>query len=48
LGCDEAQGYFIAKPMPGEALLRWWSANEQRILKLLRPESLLRRLFGGA
>lgn len=47
LGCDEAQGYFIAKPMPGEALLLWWSANEQRIQKLLRPDSLLRRLFGS-
>lgn len=23
LGCDEAQGYFIAKPMPGEDILGW-------------------------
>lgn len=37
LGCDEAQGYFIAKPMPGEALLLWWSANQQRLQRLLKP-----------
>lgn len=24
LGCDLAQGYFIAKPMPGEDLIRWY------------------------
>lgn len=48
LGCDEVQGYFIAKPMPGEALLLWWSANQQRVQKLLKPEGLLRRLFGSA
>ncbi len=34
LGCDEAQGYFMAKPMPGEALLLWWSANQGRLQKL--------------
>jgi EAL domain-containing protein (putative c-di-GMP-specific phosphodiesterase class I)/FixJ family two-component response regulator len=31
LGCGEAQGYFLAKPMPGEALLPWWRANQERI-----------------
>src|SRR5690606_30386318 len=31
LGCGEAQGYFLAKPMPGEALLPWWRANRERI-----------------
>ncbi|MHC8287251.1 EAL domain-containing response regulator [Pseudomonas sp. XS1P51] len=47
LGCDEAQGYFIAKPMPGEALLLWWSANQQRVQKLLKSEGFFRRIFGG-
>lgn len=46
LGCDEVQGYFIAKPMPGEALLLWWSANEQRLQKLLKPDGFFRRIFG--
>jgi EAL domain-containing protein (putative c-di-GMP-specific phosphodiesterase class I) len=30
LGCDQAQGYFIAKPMPGAAFLDWhtgWTAG---------------------
>jgi EAL domain-containing protein (putative c-di-GMP-specific phosphodiesterase class I) len=30
LGCDMAQGYFIAQPMPAEDLLRWkqsWNAG---------------------
>lgn len=31
LGCGEAQGYFLAKPMPGDALLPWWRANQERI-----------------
>jgi len=47
LGCDEAQGYFIAKPMPGEVLLLWWSTNEQRLQKRLKPEGFFRRIFGG-
>ncbi len=47
LGCDEAQGYFIAKPMPGEALLFWWCANQQRILKLMKPEGFFKRIFGS-
>ncbi|MDP3844929.1 MAG: EAL domain-containing response regulator [Pseudomonas sp.] len=31
LQCDVAQGYFIAKPMPGGALLAWWRANRVRL-----------------
>ncbi|MBO3274781.1 EAL domain-containing response regulator [Pseudomonas schmalbachii] len=31
LGCTEAQGYFIAKPMPGDALPAWWRANQERL-----------------
>jgi EAL domain-containing protein (putative c-di-GMP-specific phosphodiesterase class I)/FixJ family two-component response regulator len=34
LECGEAQGYFIAKPMPGEALLPWWRANQGRLQAL--------------
>jgi len=34
LGCGEVQGYFIAKPMPGDALLAWWRANETRLHSL--------------
>lgn len=30
LGCDKAQGYYIAKPMPGAALLDW-AAQRMRI-----------------
>ena len=30
LGCDVAQGYFIARPMPGEALPAWRAAWELR------------------
>jgi EAL domain-containing protein (putative c-di-GMP-specific phosphodiesterase class I) len=36
-GCDLAQGYFIAKPMPAEDLSQW-SADWQ---KRLTDESLL-------
>lgn len=34
LGCSEAQGYFVAKPMPGDALLPWWRANRERVQML--------------
>lgn len=30
LGCDLAQGYFVAKPMPGKALLGWATKWEER------------------
>lgn len=40
LGCGEAQGYFLAKPMPGEALLPWWRANRERIELLGSAASL--------
>jgi EAL domain-containing protein (putative c-di-GMP-specific phosphodiesterase class I)/FixJ family two-component response regulator len=33
MGCDVAQGYFIARPMPGEKLLAWiddWSARRPK------------------
>ncbi|WP_271408700.1 EAL domain-containing response regulator [Pseudomonas sp. Q1-7] len=34
LGCGEAQGYFVARPMAGGELLGWWQANEARIRAL--------------
>jgi EAL domain-containing protein (putative c-di-GMP-specific phosphodiesterase class I)/CheY-like chemotaxis protein len=37
LGCGEVQGFFIAKPMPGDALLPWWRSNEARVKALLQP-----------
>jgi EAL domain-containing protein (putative c-di-GMP-specific phosphodiesterase class I) len=27
-GCDEFQGYLFARPMPGDALERWWRERE--------------------
>jgi EAL domain-containing protein (putative c-di-GMP-specific phosphodiesterase class I) len=35
LGCDFAQGYYIARPMPAEDLTEWWHTNQ------------LVRAFGG-
>ncbi|WP_166365823.1 EAL domain-containing response regulator [Pseudomonas akapageensis] len=46
LGCDEAQGYFVAKPMPGDVVLLWWSTNKERLQKLVKPEGFLRRVLG--
>jgi EAL domain-containing protein (putative c-di-GMP-specific phosphodiesterase class I) len=31
LGCDLAQGYFIARPMPGEAARNWVEQRKQGI-----------------
>lgn len=30
LKCDYIQGYYVAKPMPGDALSAWWRSNQQR------------------
>ncbi|MDB6141913.1 MAG: hypothetical protein JWP80_957 [Pseudomonas sp.] len=46
LDCDEAQGYFIARPMPGSALPLWWSANRTRLQKLVKQAGFLHRIFG--
>ncbi|RON68804.1 EAL domain-containing protein [Pseudomonas fluorescens] len=46
LECDEAQGYFIARPMPGSALSLWWSANRIRLQKLVKQVGLLHRILG--
>ncbi|MFV0934013.1 EAL domain-containing protein [Pseudomonas jessenii] len=46
LECDEAQGYFIARPMPGSALPLWWSANRKRLQKLVKQGGFLQRILG--
>jgi EAL domain-containing protein (putative c-di-GMP-specific phosphodiesterase class I) len=28
LGCDDAQGFFMSKPLPSEALARWMRASD--------------------
>lgn len=35
LDCGEVQGYFVAKPMPGDAILAWWGSNEARLRGLV-------------
>ncbi|QBC45473.1 EAL domain-containing response regulator [Iodobacter fluviatilis] len=37
LGCDVVQGYLTAKPMPGDELLPWLKANNQRLRELCTP-----------
>lgn len=39
LGCGEVQGYFVAKPMPGDALLEWWLNNSARLRGLIQAAS---------
>lgn len=36
LGCGEVQGYFVARPMPGDTLPAWWQANQERLYRLSR------------
>lgn len=36
-GCDQAQGYFIARPMPGDALPAWQVDWQGRHAALVRP-----------
>lgn len=31
MACDEAQGYHIARPMSGEALLHWYYEHFPRV-----------------
>lgn len=37
LGCDLAQGYFIARPMPGDAIVEWMKTWEPRRSSLIAP-----------
>jgi len=34
MGCDLAQGYYIAKPMPSEDLIEWHRGRDQYHLAL--------------
>lgn len=34
LGCDEAQGYLLARPMPGGDLLGWWDEHQARLRRI--------------
>jgi EAL domain-containing protein (putative c-di-GMP-specific phosphodiesterase class I) len=34
-GCDVAQGFFIAKPMPAEQLAEWIEDWEERVLSVV-------------
>ncbi len=34
LGCEVAQGYLAAKPMPGEALIEWIKHNSKRVREI--------------
>ncbi|MDP3817126.1 EAL domain-containing response regulator [Pseudomonas sp.] len=47
LGCGEVQGYFVGKPMPGDALLPWWRDNQQRMQDLGPMDGVLQVLAGG-
>jgi EAL domain-containing protein (putative c-di-GMP-specific phosphodiesterase class I) len=31
MGCDEGQGYLMARPMPPDAFLAWLDAHEQPV-----------------
>lgn len=46
LECDEVQGYFIARPMPGDVLPLWWGANRSRLQKLVKLGGFLHRILG--
>jgi len=37
LGCDEAQGYFMSRPIPADALDTWLAAWEPRRVSLDVP-----------
>jgi len=34
LGCGQAQGYLLGRPMPGGELVAWWESNRTRIRQL--------------
>ena len=38
-GCDEAQGYYFSRPMPGEDLPRWLETSRFGVARQLDVES---------
>jgi EAL domain-containing protein (putative c-di-GMP-specific phosphodiesterase class I) len=46
LRCDEAQGYYIAQPMPHDEFTRWLSVRTPEAIVHEKPASGLRR--GGS
>ncbi|MDO6384787.1 MULTISPECIES: EAL domain-containing protein [unclassified Uliginosibacterium] len=38
LSCQQVQGFLLGRPMPGEAVLPWWQAEEARIVALITGE----------
>jgi diguanylate cyclase (GGDEF)-like protein len=44
LGCDEGQGYFIAKPMPADVFLRWAQTWQAPDLSEDQPHTILANL----
>ena len=39
LGCDTAQGFLVARPMPAEELIGWVRANRARLRAMTAPSS---------
>ena len=35
MGCDLAQGYFISKPMPADALLKWFEQAPWKVVNAI-------------
>jgi diguanylate cyclase (GGDEF)-like protein len=39
-GCEEAQGYLIARPLEGRDLQAWWKVQDERVRRAGRPVDL--------
>jgi EAL domain-containing protein (putative c-di-GMP-specific phosphodiesterase class I) len=39
LGCDDAQGYFLARPMPPDELIAWLETPGHPVVTLVRAEA---------
>ena len=55
LGCDEAQGYFVSPPLPGDDLTAWFAERatidlrtaEELVSPMAPPEPSIRRIYVG-